>query len=247
MIQSAQGVSEWELALFFNDKLTQHCQYSADTAVGHATAYDAVTGDADGYGYALLYALVCREAGIDCGVVRGTVHTENSEGAHAWNVLTLDGVTGYTDVMWNDPANEDASWLPFHGYCFLSADEIGADHTPMTGICFPSDAETKNYYEQRGICIANADALGTMLAALMIDARANLSDCVEFMLDPTVELTDYALEEAIAAAIDAANADDIGNAPRLRQVHRLYRCTVSGGGITVQLFYEENNNEFGET
>ena len=58
------------------------------------------------------------------------------------------------------------------------------------------------------------------------------------MLDPAFEITDYALEEALTAAIEAANADESISSPLLRAVHRMYRCTVSGGGITVQLFYE---------
>ena len=240
-VRDVQNLTDAEAALYLHDTLVQRCSYSAAASV-QSTAYDAIDPcAADSLGYALLYTLVCREAGIDCAVVRGTVQTEDQAGAHAWNVLTLDGETGYTDVMWDDTAKEDAPLLPFHGYCFLSAEEIGADHTPMEGLCFPTEDETENYYEQKALCIADADTLGTLLPMLLTDARSGGRDSVEFWLDPTMELTDYALEQAISAAIDAANADEHSLSPRLRQVHRLYRCTVSGGGITVQLFYEENN------
>ena len=243
----AQAMTDTEFALLLHDTVVQRCSYSKDAPV-LSTAYDAIDlCETDSLGYALLYTLVCREAGIDCAVVRGTVQTGEQEGSHAWNVLTLDGVTGYTDVMWDDTADKDAPLLPFHGYYFLSADEIGTDHIPMDGLDFPSEDETENYYEQRGICVNDAETLGILLPTLLTDARTRCADAVEFMLDPTFEITDYALEEALTAAIEAANADESISSPLLRAVHRMYRCTVSGGGITVQLFYEENNNELGES
>ena len=34
---------------------------------------------------------------------------------------------------------------------------------------------------------------------------------------------------------------------QLRQEHRVYRSSANGGGMTVQLFYEENDEQSGET
>lgn len=249
IVQEGRGasLSESVFALMLNDSLTRHCRYASELSDQYSTAYDAITGTTDSFGYALLYTLVCREVGIDCAVVRGTVTAVDTVGVHAWNVLTLDGVTGYTDVMWNDSEMQDAEQLPFHGYYFLSAEEIGADHTMMAGLSFPIEHETENYYEQIGVCVTDADTMHSLLPSLLTDARAHDADAVEFMLDPAFEITDYALEEALTAAIEAANAAEGITGPHLRGVHRLYRSSANGRGITVQLFYEDNNNELGES
>ncbi|MBR5870202.1 MAG: hypothetical protein IKZ09_04130 [Clostridia bacterium] len=243
---AVSSLSDAESALYFNDLIVGSCAYSDESSDVRSTAYDAaLLGRADSYGYALLYALLCREAGLDCAVVRGTVQTLEQAGDHAWNVLALDGATGYTDVMWNDTEGPDGLCLPFHGYYFLSSDEISADHTPLAGLCFPTDGNTQNYYESQDLCITDAAALDGTLQSLLTDARHRGAEAVELWLDPARGITDYALEIAISAAIDAANAG--GNAPQLRQVHRVYRSSANGGGVTVLLFYEENDEQSGET
>ncbi|MBE6657389.1 MAG: hypothetical protein E7604_02995 [Ruminococcaceae bacterium] len=230
-----------------HDMLTASCAYPAqteDAAVGE-TAYDAlVVGEAGGMGYALAYALLCRAAEIPCAVVTGTAAANGISGEHAWNVLTLDGVSGFTDVMWDDTAaitdgGEDAAALAFHGYYFLSRDEMAADHTPVYD--FGVRGDTDDYYEQGNLCADSPDALAGLLQTLLTDARRSTSDTVEFRLDPQLNLTGYALEEILSAAITAANADETITAPLLRVVNRVYHTSASGGGITVQLFYEETD------
>ena len=239
-------MTDTAFALYLHDSIVQRCQYS-DGATEQTTAYDAWFGSVtDGFGYALLYALFCREAEIDCAVVRGTVTGGDETGEHAWNVLTLDGVTGCTDVMWNDSETQTEHRLPFHGYYFLSAAEIGADHTPTAGIVFPSDDNTENYYEMQELCITDAAQTDAFLAELLTDARSVGGDTVELWVDPALGITDYALEQALTRAIDTANAQAL-SAPQLRQVHRVYRSSVGGGGMTVLLFYEENDEQPGET
>ena len=251
--QSISPLDERTAALQAHDLLTAHCTYpvSSDDTDGVAgqTAYDAlVAGDADSFGYALAYTLLCRDAGIDCAVVRGTAAADGLWGEHAWNVLTLNGVTGYTDVMWNDTAAiagvEDIAVIPFHGYYFLSAEEMAADHTPLYD--FGTQGDTENYYEQMQVCVYSEDALKPLLTSLLTDARREQSPTVEFWLDPSLNMTGYALEEILAQATAAANAGEALNAPYLRPVHRVYHTSKNGGGITVQLFYEESD-ALGET
>ena len=243
----SQALSDAEFALLLHDNLTQHCRYSAEPLNVHATAYDALTGDADSYGYALLYTLVCRAAGIDCALVSGTVSTRDTEGEHAWNVLTLDGVTGYTDVMWNDAAatiamdGVDGDTLPFHGYYFLSFAEMSADHTPADNTGFPESGVTQNYYEQQGCYIADESALLPTLTELLTAAQSHTVGCVEFRLEPTLGITDYALEEALTAAISAVNETADTGTPLLRQTNRIYHASHDGTSMTVQLFYEDIN------
>ena len=245
---SIQSLSDAELALVLHDNLTQHCQYSEKPLSAYPTAYDAVTGNADSYGYALLYTLVCREAGVDCALVSGTVTANDTVGKHAWNVLTLDGVTGYTDVMWNDAAasvamdGADDDALPFHGYYFLSFAEMSADHTPAGYHGFPDGGDTQNYYEQKGWYIADEAALQPSLTELLSAAQSRAVGCVEFRLEPTLGITDYALEEVLTAAISAVNETAPADTLLLRQTNRIYHASHDGGSMTVQLFYENIND-----
>lgn len=223
------------------------CTWSSDGGEIGSTAYDALClGRADAMGYALAYALVCDQAGIDCTVVTGTVKSADTVGAHAWNALMLNGVTGYTDVMWNDAAasigmdGAQETALPFHGYYFLSFAEMSADHTPAYGDAFWPDGETQNYYEQKGLCISEETELVPVLTTLLTDARRSQIGCIEFRLEPGLELTDYALEEALTAAIAVVNQSAVGG-QLLRQTNRVYHTSSDGGSITVQLFYEDIN------
>lgn len=234
-----------DAALQLHDRLTAICAYSAqEDSIKRTTAYDAlILGEADGFGYALAYTLLCREAGLACAVVRGTVADGEQSGIHAWNVLDLDGVRGCTDVMWNDTAamydgTVGPQGIPFHGYYFLSSSELRQDHTPDND--FGVSTETDNYYEMRNLCAQTEDALEPMLKTLLSDARRTECDYVEFRVSPALALTDYALEEALTAAISAANETEMPETPLLRQINRVYHTSYDGGSITVQLFYEES-------
>ena len=242
---AVSGTDIADAALQLHDSLISVCAYSAqEEHTGRATAYDAlIRGEANGFGYALAYALLCREAGIDCTVVTGSVANGAQTGIHAWNVLELDGVRGYTDVMWNDTAavydgTVGPEGIPFHGYYFLSSPEMLEDHTPDYD--FGVNTETDNYYERNLLYADTEEALGPMLAALLSEARRAGANSIEFRIVPGLALTDYALEEALTAAIAEANGKEMPDAPQLRQINRVYHTSYDGGSITVQLFYEES-------
>ena len=124
---------------------------------------------------------------------------------------------------------------------------MSADHISDRSVLFSADDDTQNYYEAKRLCADSTDALELLLISLLSDARKTGSDTVEFWLDPQLQVTGYALEEIISAAISAANADPGTDAPLLRYVNRVYRTSMIGGGMTVQLFDEENENRLGET
>ena len=247
-----------DAALLLHDMLTARCTWiseeETELTTDGETAYDALCSQVSGgLGYALAYSMLCRASGVDCAVVTGTASDGERQGMHAWNALNLDGTVGYTDVMWNDAAaviaadGAEQEALPFHGYYFLSDAEMRRDHVPAQGAGFGQGGETNNYYEQMNCCITDAQSLEPMLTALVTDARRTASGAVEFWLDPALGITGYALEEALGAAIVAANADSTAATAELRSVNRIYRTAFGGGGITVQLFYEENDELLGET
>lgn len=237
------GADSRRMLLNLHAALTDLCMPAASDAAGAAdTAYDALIGGcADGFGYALAFSLLCETVGIACDVVTGEAAAEGVASPHAWNAVTLDGVTGYTDVMWNDApvSGEDDALLSFHGYYHLSLDEMAYDHTP-DGTLPLSGGDTVNYYEAADACITDADSLAPALQRILSDARASGDDCAELYLSPTLVLTDYQLEEHLQTAIAAANAVIFdGDVPKLRAVNRIYHAAQAPGAVTVRLFYEE--------
>ncbi len=254
LLASVSAIDERMAAVQAHDVLTARCTYLTPSSDGDAafgeTAYDAlVIGDAGSSGYALAYTLLCRSAGIDCAVVRGVVNNGVQTGPHAWNVLHVGGESGFTDVMWDDPASSedgtaDGTEIPFHGYYFLSRNEMAADHTPLYD--FNVWGDTSDYYEQMNLCADSAETLEQLLQLLLTEARRAQKDTVEFRLTGQLNMTDYALEEVLAAAIHEVNADQTLHTPQLRPVNRVYHTAKDGGKITVQLFYEESE-PLGET
>ena len=59
----------------------------------------------EGYARAMQYLL--QKCGIECAEVVGYIHKENNErdGAHAWNILKIDGDYYYLDTTWDDSSN----------------------------------------------------------------------------------------------------------------------------------------------
>lgn len=246
IIAGIPETGERETALFLHDALTAFCTYPSsedgETKAGN-TAYDAlVAGSANGYGYALAYQLLCEEAGLACETVPGNA----GGGRHAWNCVTADLQTGYTDVMWDDVPNgtdaEDKDGiLPFHGYEFLSYKEMAFDHTPDSPDIW-KDENTENYYERNGLYAEDAESLPALLEALMSDARAAGAQSIEFAVGEAV--SDYILEGYLHTAVTAANASAYDDGmPRLRTVNRVYHASGVRCALTVRLFYENTEDE----
>ena len=82
----------WEIARRLSGSLTE--------AEGdyRSTAYGALAeNSADSLGVALAYSALCREAGIECSVVRGSIGAMGTE-EHYWNMLGIDGEHYHADI-----------------------------------------------------------------------------------------------------------------------------------------------------
>ena len=232
LLRSVSLLDKSTAAQQLHDMLVRTCTYTE----APGTAYNALVCCAsDSSGYALAYTYLCREAGIDCAVVNGSVSVGDVVGEHAWNVLTLDGETGYTDASWNDTAFAGAeNFIPLHGYYFLSSDEIMADHIAGSDPAPKAMGDTQSYYEKKNLRISAGEEPEPFLIALLAEARRVGSRFVEFQYPADGK----DLHGVIAAAIDAVNADAAMTAPRLRSEYKCYAASPAGG-MTVQLFYEE--------
>ena len=81
------------------------------------SAYGAlIDRSADSEGVALAYAALCRAAGLECLVVKGSIGAMGTE-EHFWNILTIDGACYHADVSKfdTDPENtfladDDTLW-----------------------------------------------------------------------------------------------------------------------------------------
>ena len=88
--------TDLETALFFHDYLCM--RYSYDESLTRYTAYEMLTeGTGVCQAYALIYADLLNDFGIECGYV------VSREMNHAWNVVTIDGEKYNVDVTYDDP------------------------------------------------------------------------------------------------------------------------------------------------
>lgn len=112
--------------LSLHDALCTRVTYGGADELRHTAVGALLTGQAQCEGYAQAMALICRMAGIPCGVVTGTACTSDGRTEpHAWNIALMDGETVYLDVTWDD---QDAQNLIGYWYFALTEEEIGADH-----------------------------------------------------------------------------------------------------------------------
>lgn len=125
------------------------------------SAYGAlVEGDAVCDGYSKAYQYILRKMGIESHIATGT----GKGGAHAWNLVKLDGKWYYTDVTWDDA---EANGI-FYEYLNMNDEKLADSAHVLDGlyampVCNSSDL---NYFEKNGgKMTANGD-LANVIAQL---------------------------------------------------------------------------------
>lgn len=114
--------SDYDKELYVHDKLVKDTTYSK----GHGTVYDAlVSHQANCDGYSSAMKVLLNKLNVPCEIVVGTA---TNEGAHAWNVVTLNGKKYLTDTTWDDPNPVSTQHALSHRYFNLTADEMNRDH-----------------------------------------------------------------------------------------------------------------------
>lgn len=116
--QKVKAIHDWVLLNVAYDR----------TLVRHS-AYDALkSGLTVCQGYATLTYRLLTDAGIPARIVEGTVNT----GAHAWNLVKLDGVWYQLDTTFDDPV-PDVKGRTTYGYYLVTDGQLGRDHSWKTG------------------------------------------------------------------------------------------------------------------
>ncbi|THF73987.1 transglutaminase domain-containing protein [Cohnella fermenti] len=95
-----------------------------DRTLKKHSAYDALaSGTAVCQGYASLAYRLLKDAGVEVRIAEGTVST----GAHAWNLVKLDGAWYHLDTTFDDPV-PDVKGRTTYSYYLLTDEQIKRDH-----------------------------------------------------------------------------------------------------------------------
>lgn len=140
-------MSEFEIELFFHDKLARRIVYAESTNAHNA--YGAlVEGVAVCEGYAEAFQYLLHRAGIQSFLALGT----SQGGAHEWNIVRIDGNYYHADLTWDD----QGSYL-LHSYFNQTDTVISEDHALYaTDYALPiCSAEDANYFVVKGGLMAD--------------------------------------------------------------------------------------------
>ncbi len=124
---AASQHSEYDKALALHDYFITHCRYrEADApAYNDELYYALVKGRGGCSGYARAFALLCTRAGLANYLVIGK---HLGGGAHAWNIVQLDGKWVHIDSTFDDPMPDMGSH-PVRAYFAMSDKQIAVDHS----------------------------------------------------------------------------------------------------------------------
>ena len=134
---------EW----YFHDLLCRTVTYDLTASAPHTAWGALVEGRAVCDGYARAMTLLCRLAGIRCGMVSGTSTTAKGTNAHAWNILCIDGVWTQLDATFDDL---DSGNFISYFYFNLTDERMGVNHTPGDGWALPACTDmSANWHVRR--------------------------------------------------------------------------------------------------
>lgn len=117
----------------------------------------------EGYARALQYLL--QKCGVECAEAAGFIHKGNDEegGAHAWNIVKIDGDYYYMDVTWDDDSNtvQRVKHPNNQGYAYFCVTEEEMNRSRDTKLCpvpMPACTATRaNYFVHNGLFLASYD------------------------------------------------------------------------------------------
>ena len=98
LIKNTEGMSYFEKEVYFHDYLCENTVYTAENEMCYTSYGALLNGKAVCEGYSRAMQLLCKQAGINCTLVRGTADGV----AHMWNIVELSGEWYQLDVTWDD-------------------------------------------------------------------------------------------------------------------------------------------------
>ena len=162
----------------------------------------------EGYARAMQYLL--QKCGVECAEVAGYIRKETGErdGAHAWNILKIDGDYYYLDTTWDDSSNTvqtvKTNDLGFDYFC-ITTDEL--TRTRDVDLCptdVPSCTATRgNYYYHNDMVLDTYDL--NKIKAIAQTAAKNKSNSFTFKCK-TKALFEQAMSQLCSVGQDCYDA-----------------------------------------
>ncbi|MDR2714434.1 MAG: hypothetical protein LBB42_02760 [Coriobacteriales bacterium] len=84
-------------------------------------------------GYAWTFYYLCKEAGLWCSVIEGTVIAADDNDHHVWNLVQLDTGTYFIDVTWSDAGDPSLGSDEWMRYFMMDQATASIDHDPDDG------------------------------------------------------------------------------------------------------------------
>ena len=143
---------------YFHDYLITHCESDSEDVYANTIYGALVRGKALCEGYAKSFSYLCNKAGIENIIVTGETDT-----AHMWNMVKIDGNWYHVDVTWDKPDGMIAEMYPdmvMYQYFLVTDSVIENNHTIWTIISPPPKAygTTENYFIKEGLYVESEEA-----------------------------------------------------------------------------------------
>lgn len=170
-IRAGLMVAENPDPLSLHDALCNAVTYGGDSELRHTAAGALLQGEATCEGYAQALTLLCRMAGIPCGVIVGDATDDAGvTERHAWNIADIGGFT-LIDPTWNDQSHLGVNT---HWYYGLSTAQMAADHTPDGEQSIPACGEQSGWHARQGLVITTEEQLDAALRLFSREGEVNL-------------------------------------------------------------------------
>ena len=162
----------------------------------------------EGYARAMQYLL--QKCGVECAEVAGYIRKETGErdGAHAWNILKIDGDYYYLDTTWDDSSNTvqtvKTNDLGFDYFCITTDELTRTRDVDLYPTDVPScDATRGNYYYHNDMVLDTYDL--NKIKAIAQTAAKNKSNSFTFKCK-TKALFEQAMSQLCSVGQDCYDA-----------------------------------------
>lgn len=158
--------SEYQTVVNYHDYIVSHTQYgflSGEEEKLPYTAYGALlrgTAVCNGYAEAMELLLLC--SGIDTYMAVGYT----SDGAHAWNIVSIDGSWYHVDTTWDDPVDDAGNSDGNGTHVYLNVDDtiMSRSHTWNQSAYPECNSMEENYYVKEHSSFSSVEALSSYVA-----------------------------------------------------------------------------------
>ncbi len=142
---------------YFHDYLINHCESDSEDPYANTIYGALVRGKALCEGYAKSFSYLCNKAGIENIIVTGETDT-----AHMWNMVKIDGNWYHVDVTWDKPDGMIAEMYPdmvMYQYFLVTDSVIENNHTIWTITSPPPKAygTKENYFIKEGLYVESEE------------------------------------------------------------------------------------------